>query len=230
MFAFLFVCMSAMAQSTRVIKGAVIDKDGNPLPGAKVEATNGAESATVDADGTFSLEVSRWLKSATASYPGMYKKTMKVKDGDMIFQLDRDKGRWFLNLVSGYTFASSSSEGLAGGGAGLMFGRLTKLGTYAKVFWRITEKAQSEPAIPVVTAGVIKRLKPHLFLNAGVGYAKVNSRDDYYDEAESADGGVVELGLISNPLKHFAINCGFTTITDFDDFNYIIHLGVGYVF
>ncbi|WP_417471148.1 carboxypeptidase-like regulatory domain-containing protein, partial [Leyella stercorea] len=42
-----------MAQSTRIIKGAVVDKNGNPLPGATVEATNGAESTTVDADGTF---------------------------------------------------------------------------------------------------------------------------------------------------------------------------------
>ncbi len=72
LFALLMAGMSltTMAQ-TRIVKGAVIDKDGNPLPGVKVEATNGAESTVTDADGTFELEVSQWLKSITVTYPGM---------------------------------------------------------------------------------------------------------------------------------------------------------------
>ena len=61
---------------TRIVKGFVIDKDGNLLPGVKVEATNGAESTVTDADGSFQLEVSQWLKSITATYPGM--KTYKL--------------------------------------------------------------------------------------------------------------------------------------------------------
>ena len=38
-------CIGAIAQSTtKVVTGAVIDKNGNPLPGAIVEATGGAGS------------------------------------------------------------------------------------------------------------------------------------------------------------------------------------------
>ena len=73
------VLMVAKAQSTKEVKGVVIDKNGNPLPGAKVQATGGAETAVTDADGTFNIEVSRWLKSLTATYPGMISKKAKLK-------------------------------------------------------------------------------------------------------------------------------------------------------
>lgn len=240
MFALLCVGMTATAQSTRIIKGAVVDKNGNPLPGANVEATNGAESTIVDADGTFSLEVPRWLNSVTATYPGMRKKKMKVKDGDMVFRLNHDQGRWFVNLESGYVTGSSSDDGFTGGGAGLMGGYLDKWGGYAKVFWRITERAQAEAAVPVATAGVIKSITPKLYLNAGVGYAKLNWRfydswsdgvRDYKDEwSENEDACVVELGLIYNPLNHLTIHAGYAHITDFSYTNGIFQVGIGYAF
>lgn len=68
----------AFGQTTKIVKGVVIDKNGNPLPGATIEATGGSESTESATDGTFSIEVSRWLVSLTCSYPGIGKKTVKL--------------------------------------------------------------------------------------------------------------------------------------------------------
>ena len=97
-----FCCLGsigAIAQSTtKVVTGAVIDKNGNPLPGAIVEATGGAESTVVDADGTFSIEVPIWLKSLTTRYAGMKSKKKNLNGRDMIFLLRPDTDSWFINL------------------------------------------------------------------------------------------------------------------------------------
>lgn len=79
-FLLLGTSISVFAQATREYKGAVVDKNGNPLPGAKVEATGGAENTVTDADGTFNLEASQWLKSITVTYPGMGKKKKNIKN------------------------------------------------------------------------------------------------------------------------------------------------------
>lgn len=64
-------------QPTKTIHGVVTDEMGNPISGALVEATGGAENTYTAQDGTFTLEVSKWLLSATASY-GNSKQTLKL--------------------------------------------------------------------------------------------------------------------------------------------------------
>jgi len=64
-------------QPTKTIHGVVTDEKGNPISGALVEATGGAENTYTAQDGTFTLEVSKWLLSATASY-GNSKQTLKL--------------------------------------------------------------------------------------------------------------------------------------------------------
>lgn len=91
-FSLLFAGVTTMAtaQTTRVVTGAVIDKYGNPIPEARVEATGGAENTLTNADGTFSIEVSQWLKSLTVSYPGMGKVVKKIKPGkEILFKMDK---------------------------------------------------------------------------------------------------------------------------------------------
>lgn len=160
LFAVCAVSIAASAQTTRVIKGAVIDKKGNPLPGATVNATGGSDMTTVDADGSFSMEVPIWLKRATAQYAGMKDKTLKIKGDDFIFRMKPDKKRqWFIianysRLTSGsvmdsysynypgYVSGAYSSSGYSyryeytydysGNMGGLMFGRLGKWGWYGK--------------------------------------------------------------------------------------------------
>lgn len=117
----MFACvlsMSAMAQATRTIKGAVIDRTGNPLPGATVEAKGGAESTTTDADGTFSMEVPIWLKSATAKYSGYKDQTKKVGMGDLLFEMSPGKnGRVYNRFTLAYTpqfIYGQDTEGIDG--------------------------------------------------------------------------------------------------------------------
>ena len=239
MLALVLTSTAAMAQSTRIIKGAVVDKDGNPLPGATVEATNGAESTTVDADGTFSLEVSRWLNTATARYAGMRKKTLKVQDGDMVFRLSPkyDK-KWFLNLVSGVvtldrTYDDYDMQPNATFTIGLMGGYLSDWGGYAKLLWGLNASVIEETAVPTVTIGATKRLFSFMHAYAGVGYGMMH---DAYSTGVSGAGNddysamAFDLGAIFRVKNHISANVGISWVTDFDQANYYFSAGVGYVF
>lgn len=119
---FVISVLGAYAQNTKIVTGAVIDKNGNPLPNALVEATGGAESVTTDADGSFSIEVSIWLKSLTAKYAGMASKTKRIVDGaPLIFELKPKTSSWFADLAY--------SANIAYGGEGY-FSRLGVMGGY----------------------------------------------------------------------------------------------------
>ncbi|WP_278691896.1 carboxypeptidase-like regulatory domain-containing protein [Leyella stercorea] len=248
MLALALTSTAAMAQSTRIIKGAVVDKNGNPLPGATVEATNGAESTTVDADGTFSLEVSRWLNTATARYAGMRKKTLEVQDGDMVFRLSpKFEMDWFVNVVSGvvtmdsynfYTDVPNTTYSL-----GLMGGFLGKnWGGYTKLLWTPNSSFASEPAVPTVTIGATKRVFSFMHAYAGVGYGKVSGADKeeyYYSNpggdilykyVSNNDAMAFDLGVIFRIKNHISANVGISWVTDFDQKNFYFSAGVGYVF
>lgn len=237
MLALALASTAAMAQSTRIIKGAVVDKNGNPLPGATVEATNGAESTTVDADGTFSLEVSRWLNTATARYAGMRKKTLKVQDGDMVFRLSPkyDK-KWFLNVVSGVvtldrTYDDYDMQPNATFTIGLMGGYLSDWGGYAKLLWGLNASVIEETAVPTVTIGATKRVFSFMHAYAGAGYGKLNGVDKEYNrDVSNSDAMAFDLGAIFRVKKHISANVGISWVTDFDQANYYFSAGVGYVF
>ncbi|MDE5789678.1 MAG: carboxypeptidase-like regulatory domain-containing protein [Muribaculaceae bacterium] len=66
--------------TTKIITGIVVDKEGEPLAGAYVNATNGAETVETGADGTYIIEVPVWLKKLTASYPGFGSIDVLIKD------------------------------------------------------------------------------------------------------------------------------------------------------
>lgn len=125
-------CLGTFAQATKTIKGAVIDKTGNPLPGATVEATKGAESTTTDADGTFSMDVPLWLKSVTAKYPGMRDNKQKVKNNsEFLFEMKKGENltyKWFVGLTGGFVH-DEMAHGYVGN-IGVTFGRVKKWGWY----------------------------------------------------------------------------------------------------
>lgn len=223
----------AMAQTTKVIRGAVIDKNGNPLPGAIVEATGGAENVTADADGTFSMEVPFWLKTLTARYAGMKDKKLKLKGDNLLFRMKPDNGgKWFVNFIGSYV----SDSGHAGGRVGLMGGYMGNWGGYAKVMPTI---GLASDGVPSVTLGVIKRLYKPLHLYWGLGFVPVEqiysysysyySSSSYYDEYWDP-GMAVDLGLLFKVAKHFNINVGYTFNTEFESYAHEAHLGFGYAF
>ena len=221
-----------MAQATKTVKGAVIDINGNPLPGAKVEATGGAESTVTDADGTFSLEVSQWLKSLSVTYPGMDKNKMSIKkdNRDLIFTMRETKRYWFVNAV-----AQSGSDEVGVMGAGIMFGKLSKWGWYGKVVMDFTafEDFDDSSFGPSISAGVTKRLTKPTYLYLGAGYT--NLYEDYYYELENYDAVLFELGAIHR-LGNFSLNygvgvaCEAEYFWDFDNIKAKFHFGVGYSF
>ena len=246
MLALVLASTAAMAQSTRIIKGAVVDKNGNPLPGATVEATNGAESTTVDADGTFSLEVSRWLNTATARYAGMRKKTLEVQDGDMVFRMSpKLEMDWFLNVVAGGVTLDRTDDEYdmrpnATFTIGLMGGFLSNWGGYAKLLWSLNASVIEEPAVPTVTIGATKRVFSFMYAYAGVGCGVVNQVDSYYSndgysypyrfENYRYTGMAFDLGAIFRVKNHISANVGISYVTNFPYNNFYFSAGVGYVF
>ncbi len=194
---------SAMAQTatekqsatTKVITGAVIDKNGNPLPGAIVSATGGAETVTADADGTFTIEVPVWLKSLTASYPGLGEKKMKTNAlNQMIFTLkSRNRTHGFINLVGQLrTHSSSEFKIPTQGEFGIMGGAYRSWGGYVKLVIRCVGNGYKNvhnnnyeyhyDALPTTSFGVIKRITPtfNLFLGGVVGFNYGYYEEQYY--------------------------------------------------
>lgn len=66
--------------TTKIITGIVVDKGGEPVAGAYVNATNGPETVETAQDGSYSIEVPVWLKSLTASYYGLGAVAVPLKD------------------------------------------------------------------------------------------------------------------------------------------------------
>ncbi len=223
----LVICaLSLSAQSTRVITGAVIDKNGNPLPNALVEATGGAESVSTDADGTFRIEVPFWLKSLTAKYAGFSEKKIKLKQqNQIIFEMKpANQGTWFLNAASSISDYDTFS-------LGLMSGYLGNWGGYAKLVVPFHEEFT-----PSFTFGVIKHLYKSFHMYLGAGYTPVYGEDyynynynyDYYLDYE--DGAIFELGAIFRFNKvNFSLGIAYS-----DSFccnqNLYFQLSVGYCF
>ncbi len=224
--------MNVFAQTTKQVKGAVVDKNGNPLPGAMVEATGGAESTVTDADGTFSIEVSQWLKSLTATYNGMRKKKMDIRGrNEVLFELKQEpKNQWFVNLITDVQVDPGAPS------FGLMFGKMGDWGWYAKLLFTL-EKWETfydrDIEGPAITAGVIKRIKKDWFAYGGLGYGTVIYEKWYswiyspYTRSDS--GGKLAIGTLAR-YRHCVFNVGLSVVANFDDINWGPQFGFGYAF
>lgn len=231
--------INASAQSTRTIKGAVIDKNGNPLPGATVEAEGGSEVTTVDADGTFTLEVPIWLKKAKAQYAGMQPKTLKVGLGDMIFTMKpENKRQWY--LIANYGHLTKIDE-YSGNTGGLMFGRLGKWGWYLKAnvgkytgdvdsysynynwnyggYYSYAGTYEEDGVWGGINIGISKRIiKPlHAYVGVGVYAAPyIYQEIDYpqYTYLENSCFIGPEIGLVGVLFKHLALNISYNPLIE----------------
>lgn len=226
---FCLLCsLSAMSQTTKVVSGAVIDRHGNPLPGATVQVPQGAESAIVDADGTYSIEVPVWSTSLVAHYAGMKDKKMKIKGDEIIFRMKPlIKSQWFLNVVAQSNFDEYYY--------GFMVGYLGKWGGYLKVASFLDGSAEdcgsddydnNYKYYPAVTVGVTKRICRFLHVYAGAGATPYNAWDYNYCCDDDYDLSA-DLGFIVKPTEHFNLNVGAYIGGD-EDFG--LQLGLGYSF
>ena len=196
----------------REVKGYVVDKNGNPIPGAEVMATGGGESVITDSDGSFKMNVHPLLKKMTASYSGMVTKKLNTNfNSDMIFRLKPEKlNPWFLNVNAGVVFGKYWSwpdyrETHINGSIGIMTGRLGKWGFYGKA---VSEVDMAEKAS--LTFGAIKSInKQSTFLYAGLGYG-------YF----MGSGMSADLGFIFRTSRHFNISIGYNLVKCFEKFEY----------
>lgn len=250
MLALAAISMTAGAQSTRIIKGAVIDKNGNPLPGATVEAKGGSEVTTVDADGTFSMEVPIWLKKARAQYAGMKPCTRNVTLQDMIFTMKpASKKHWYL-LANYGCMLNSDRPGFEGIGTGhtggLMFGFFNNWGWYFKAnfgsatgacHWVYDDYIDAHNHVDIVgnfSTGVSKRIYKPLHAYIGVGFGSAPMSYEWSSSYMRTDVTVFpEIGLLYNVQKHILFNFSYSPaigVVDGEGITHTINLGVGYVF
>lgn len=227
--------VSLVAQNTRVITGGVVDKYGNPLPGAKVEATAGAESTITDADGSFSIEVSRWLKSLTATYPGMKtkEKNLRSDNNEVVFTMLKEGKGWFVNTL--YQYDANHKTGAFG----LMGGQLGEWGWYGKFMMELINlpeslKVEADPN-PMISIGVIKGISSQFYSYFGLGYSKCFFKE--WPLGYSDDSLLLDLGFMYN-ANRVNFNLGFSYRRIFKDFfsregtddGKGIHVGIGYAF
>lgn len=78
-----------MAQSTRLVKGVVLDSDNNPLSGATV--SDAYNSIVVDKTGKFELSVDMNTRYIKACLVGYEEQTMEIDGSYLIFNLNIDK-------------------------------------------------------------------------------------------------------------------------------------------
>lgn len=171
--------------TTRTITGMVVDKNGNPLSGAEVRATGGAETVYTEADGSYSIEVPITLKSLTASYTGLRDTKLRTTaHNQMIFTLkEHRRTHGFINLVGGASKVLGGTIPVDGmiPQAGIMGGAYRKWGGYAKIMiggfggprfdtgYGYSESFMSYGTFPLFTGGVIKRLSNNVNLLVGAG-------------------------------------------------------------
>lgn len=233
-----------------LVKGFVVDRNGNPIPGAEVMTPGGGESVITDSDGSFNISVHRLLKKLSATYDGMTTKTLRITpDKELVFALRSErKNPAFINILLGY---SHNMHGLGwyhddtdSPSWGIMAGMLSKWGFYGKgnSDWNGNFG---------VTAGVIKSLyKRVIFMYAGAGYGMAWRREDnheYYGTwRESIDsayhpGIAADFGFIFKTGRHFNLIIGYNLLSTFSftvyndvsvgpNFVHGLQAGIGYVF
>lgn len=188
-----------LASAQNVLKGRVVDHQGNPISGAKVENAKGSEQTTTDMNGQFSLETEGNVKKVNVYYMGMQtahkkaKPDMLVKMGGINWWKQKpDKYSWFF----GPQVSITSSYGEPS--FGFIFGRLKNWGWYVKAdvknpsdigkennsiggswgsFDEMVSKEHTFDGKPKssvnrwgVSAGIMRRTLGNLYVMAGAGY------------------------------------------------------------
>lgn len=177
---------SLIASAQQVVSGTVTDKDGNPIPGAKVEIVGSTETCITELDGTYSIETTALAKKVRVQYAGMQTAVKKIKP-DMVVELSNtnwwnakpDKYRWLLSVQGAFPEAGMSNPSL-----GLMVGRVKNIGWYVKGVYSPRESARSEYwaseswktgednlSFIAASAGMFVRLGCPIHLYFGAGYA-----------------------------------------------------------
>ena len=257
-----FFTMSAYAdviQQKDTVTGIVIDKDKQPLPGAKVEIEGQPYSAFTDLDGRFNIKYEPGAKKVLVTYPKTKPAKKKISP-DMIIQVGRnwrqapDHYQWFVgaNIGIGLTAADFNfaytdpdshyqyeyTDGFIAPTISVMAGRVKVVGWYVKAFASPSIKG-IDREIPnnhyynmgAILGGMVRLGSPiHLYLGGGFAYSDFTEIPNYLINHYNWQ---IDLGLLFRIKDHFgfniSVNCG-TNIR----YNYInasfLNYGASYFF
>lgn len=245
-----------MLKAQVVVTGTVVDRDGNPIPGARVEIVGSTESTITELDGTFSFTLSSPVKKVRVLYGGMQTKEAKIEP-DMVIKLSKttwwnrkpEKYDWFVSVQG-----ATPESGIGHPSFGLMIGRVKTLGWYVKGVYSPSESTEGDyVSYPVgsdkmsywttgndkrgfyaATAGVLIRLQSPIHAYAGVGYASRTvawelADGTYFKNTEySYSGMTLDYGLMLR-IGMVTLNGG-VLMSVADGCNWIGNFGIGVAF
>lgn len=235
-----------------VVTGTVTDRDGNPIPGVKVELLGTAESVITELDGTFAIPNESQARKVRVVYSGMQTKVVTVTP-DMVIRMS--KTNWWNRVPEKYSWIVSPQvafpeSGTSNPAIGLMVARVKEWGFYAKGVYSPSEKTDgdydtSREVLPwtigkdkrsymAVVAGAMYRLKCPVHVYAGVGYVdrKVAwqlANETFVKNTDYSYSGVVaDYGLMLR-CGHFSLNAG-AMMSLSDGCNFAANVGIGVSF
>lgn len=248
----LLVAATLALRAQHVVTGTVVDRDGNPIPGAKVEIVGSTESTITELDGTFSLTTQKAdARKVRVQYGGMLARTKKIEPG-MVVKL-RESSWWTekperMAWFAGVQIGLPDSEDIVPA-YGLMVGQVKQWGWYVRGFYSkmpdthgiiIRDEhgwftGKTDQGYWSVTAGGMVRLWSPFHFYAGLGYSKRTvawQRADgsyaKYDD-DSYYGMALDLGFMLK-VKRIFVNAGLTMNDMCDPSQCVGTFGVGYFF
>ena len=226
----------------------MVDADGNPIPGVKVEIKGSTVSTLTELDGTFELQSETPFKKVRLMYSGMQPKVATVKP-DRVIKLHTTS--WWNRKPDKYSWIISPQiafpeKEIINPSFGLMVARVKDFGFYGKINYspnvncsedydyNPTNKRKS--SYTAVTGGLIYRLKCPIHLYVGAGYVdhqvSVQLTNGAYrcDKSyASYDGLAFEVGLLLR-YGRYSLNGGLLHGSS-DYLKYIAaNFGIGFSF
>lgn len=251
----LFLTAATTLVAQNAVNGTVTDKDGNPIPGVKVEVVGSNESVLTELDGTFQLNTRFPAKKVKVHYAGMQSKTQKIKP-DMAIKMYNsswwrekpEKYQWFV----GAQVAVPDIDKMGNMSYGLMFGRVKNFGWYVKALWSPRKSCEGygweedygsdwttgkyQISYWAATGGLMYRLWSPVYLYAGAGYSDHQFAYELYGgeylEHELYEYGslAIDLGLMVK-YKRFFLNAGIILNNDWHHYkDRVGSFGIGMFF
>ncbi len=250
----LLLASSTYLSAQNVVNGTVVDHDGNPIPGVKVEIVGGTESVITELDGSFNIETQAPAKKVKIVYAGMQTKLQKIKP-DMTIKMHNsswwyskpEKYQWFVGAQLAVPDIDNFTPAY-----GLMFGRVKDFGWYVKgVFnagqsgdYDVTEKDgignywhtdKLKMHYYSCTGGVVVRLWSPIYVCLGGGYASRTvvqelAGGEFLERVfDGYECFAIDLGIMMGFNKVF-VSGGVTINNDGDVSNNVGNFGVGLYF
>lgn len=219
--ALMLCCEFAIAQTT--VSGTVVDTNGNPMPGAKVQVKGTKEFTITNMDGTFSVNSPKPKFKLVSNYVGWNTEVMKAKDGMVIKMGKSDwwhekptKWQWFLGVNA--AFPGTGETVFSGVAPGIMFGKVKNYGWYCKLqtngdmdehYCHSWTTGKTTSTYTSATAGLLFRLgcPIHLYLGFGMMESKVGDKlvcgGVVEREDEHIDGMLMDVGTMIRYHRFF---------------------------